>query len=152
MKSNWLKYLVVIALIVNAATLIFFWYNRLPDGENRPKSRPERVLIEELKMDEKQEAIYQTLRDQHHQAHDSLLLIIADKRQALYNQKQIANDTFLHQIGLLQEQIERVTYDHFQDVRQICTPQQQAQLDTLLGKTVQGILTPKYQKRPPKHE
>ena len=146
MNNNRLKYLVGMALIINAVTLIFFWYNRPPQG-GRPATRPGQVLLEELKLDEKQKAIYLPLRDKHHQAHDSLLQIIAAHRQVLYSQKQVANDTVLHQIGLLQEEIERITYHHFKDVRKICTPQQQAQLDILLDKTVQNILTPK-KKRP----
>jgi periplasmic protein CpxP/Spy len=146
MKNNGLKYLVAIALIINAATLIFFWYNR-PPQEGKRGLKPGRVLIEELKLDEKQQVLFQPLRDQHHQAHDSLLQIIAAQRQILYSQKQVANDTILHQIGLLQQEIERVTYDHFKEVRKICTPEQQAQLDILLGKTVQNILMPKDKKR-----
>jgi hypothetical protein len=35
------------------------------------------------------------------------------------------------------------------DVRKICTPEQQAQLDILLEKTVQNILTPKKKRRQP---
>jgi periplasmic protein CpxP/Spy len=147
MKNNGLKYLVVLALIINAATLIFFWYNRPPQEGKRGVSRPGQVLVEELKLDEKQLSLFQPLREQHHQAHDSLLQIIADQRQILYSQKLVANDTVLHQIGLLQQEIERVTYDHFKEVRKICTPEQQAQLDILLGKTVQNILTPKDKRR-----
>jgi periplasmic protein CpxP/Spy len=142
MKNNGLKYLVAIALLINAATLIFFWYNR-PPQEGRRGSKPGRVLLEELKMDEQQVAQFIPLRDQHHKSHDSLLQIIATQRQLLYSQKQAANDTILHKIGLLQEEIERVTYSHFIDVRKICTPEQQVQLDSLLGKTVQNILTSK---------
>jgi periplasmic protein CpxP/Spy len=152
MKNNWLKYLVAIALIINAATLIFFWFNRPRGGEGKPQSRPARVLIEALKMEGKQEAIFKQLREQHHQAHDSLLAGIAAQRQILYSQKQVANDTVLQQIGRLQQQIERVTFDHFKEVRKICTPEQQAQLDVLLEKTVQNILTPKDKKPPPPHE
>jgi periplasmic protein CpxP/Spy len=151
MKNNGLKYLVAIALIINAATLIFFWYNR-PHQEGNQASRPGRLLIEELKMDEKQQALFSPMRDQHHQAHDSLLALIATQRQILYPQKQAVNDTAIQKIGLLQQQIERVTYDHFMDVRKICTPEQQAQLDVLLEKTVQNILTPKDKRRPPAHE
>lgn len=151
MKNNGLKYLVGIALVINAATLIFFWYNR-PPQEGKGALRPGRVLVEELKMDAQQVAIFQPLREQHHQAHDSLLKLIATQRQVLYSQKQRANDTILHKIGLLQEEIERITYDHFKEVRKICTPEQQGQLDILLEKTVQNILTPKDKKRPPAHE
>jgi periplasmic protein CpxP/Spy len=151
MKNNGLKYLVAIALIINAATLIFFGYNR-PSEEGKRAARPGRVLIEELKMDEKQQAIFKPLREQHHQAHDSLLAGIAAQRQILYSQKQVANDTILQQIGRLQQQIERITYDHFKEVRKICTPEQQAQLDVLLEKIAQNILMPKDKKRPPPHE
>ena len=146
MKTNGLKYLVAIALIINAATLILFWFNR-PPQEGKRGLRPAQVLVEELKLDEKQQAIYQTLRDQHHQAHDSLLQIIAAQRQILYSQKQVVNDTILQKIGLLQQEIERITYAHFKDIRKICTPEQQAQLDILLEKTVQNILMPKDKRR-----
>jgi periplasmic protein CpxP/Spy len=146
MKNNWLKYLVAIALIINAATLIFFWYNRPPEGGKRPL-RAGQVLEEELKLDGKQQALFQTLREQHHQAHDSLLQIIAAQRQVLYGQKHAANDSVLTKIGLLQVEIERITYDHFKEVRKICTPEQQAKLDVLLDKTVQNILMPKDKRR-----
>lgn len=147
MKNNWLKYLVVIALLINAVTLIFFWDNHLSQGV-----KPARLLIEELKLEGKQQTIYKSLHRQHHQVHDSLLQIIAAQRQILYSPKQGTNDSVLHQIGHLQEEIERITYDHFKDVRKICTPEQQEKLDILLGKTVQNILTPKDKKRRPAHD
>ncbi len=146
MKNNGLKYLVAIALFINIATLFFFWYNRPPEDGKRPPKQGQ-ILIEELKLDEKQQALFKPLREHHHQTHDSLLQAIAAQRAILYRQKQVANDTVLQQIGLLQQQIERVTFDHFKEVRKICTAEQQAQLDILLGKTVQRILTPKEKKQ-----
>jgi periplasmic protein CpxP/Spy len=151
MKNNWLKYLVAIALIVNAATLIFFWYNR-PPQEGKRGANQGGMLVEELKLDKKQQALFQSLRVQHHQAHDSLLQLIAEERQVLYSQKQAVNDTIVNKIGLLQAEIERITYDHFKEVRKICTPEQQVQLDTLLGKTVQNILMPKKKRGKPENE
>ena len=148
MKNNGLKYVVAFALLVNAATLIFFWYNR-PERRNNPPARPEKVLVETLNLDEKQQAIFKILKEQHHASHDSLLRLIADKRQMLYRQKGGVNDSILTQIGLLHQDIERITYNHFNDVRKICTPDQQTQLDSLLLKTVQQILIPKNKKRPP---
>jgi periplasmic protein CpxP/Spy len=150
MRNNGLKYLVALALFINAATLIFFWYNRPPEeGRRGGGAKQGRLLLEELKLDEKQQAIFQPMRVQHHQAHDSLLKLMAAQRQALYSQKQGKNDTIVHKIGLLQEEIERITYDHFKEVRKICTPAQQGQLDTLLGKTVQIILNNEGRRRPP---
>ena len=148
MKNNALKYIVAVALLANAATLIFFWYNR-PERRDNPNVGPRKILEETLKLDKAQQDVFQTLKVQHHTAHDSLLQRIADKRQILYRQKEGVNDSILNQIGALQQDIERITYNHFNDVRKICTPTQQAQLDSLLVKTVQQILIPRNQKRPP---
>jgi hypothetical protein len=54
--------------------------------------------------------------------HNSLLKLVAHHRQNLYAQKNGANDSILNQIGSLQKEIERLTYEHFKEVRQICTP------------------------------
>jgi periplasmic protein CpxP/Spy len=151
MKNNVLKYMVVAALIINAAALIFFWLKR-PHGDGPPPSRPDQVLIETLNLDKNQQELYKTMRLQHHSAHDSLLKIIAAQRQVLYSQKQGANDTVFQKIGLMQQEIEQVTYDHFMAVRKICTPEQQVELDKLLANTVQSILTPKKRRGKPENE
>lgn len=146
MKNNGLKYIVVLALLANAATLIFFWFNR-PERMRNPNIGPKKILEATLNFDAAQEGIFQTLKAQHHASHDSLLGIIADKRQLLYRQKGGANDSILNQIGALNQEIERITYNHFSDVRKMCTPIQQARLDSLLEKTVHQILVPKNKKR-----
>lgn len=137
MNNNWFKILVILALLINAGTLIYF----LSSGpKDRPHRRPAQILNETLKLDTKQQETYAVLRKSHHITHDSLLKVIATQRQYLYNEKQMANDSLLTKIGLLQKEIERVTYEHFKEVRQICTPEQQVKLDTLLAKTAQNVL------------
>jgi periplasmic protein CpxP/Spy len=142
MKNNVLKYMIAIALIINAVTLIFFWLIR-PKGDDKPTSRPEHVLVETLNLDNNQQDLYKMMRLQHHSAHDSLLKIVAAQRQILYRPKQGTNDTVFQKIGLLQQEIEHITYNHFMDLRKICTPKQQAELDNLLAKTVQTVLNQK---------
>lgn len=140
MRSNILKYLVVAALLINAATLIFFWLKR---PAHKPQRRIARIIVDELKMDSKQQAIYTTQHKAHHRTHDSLLQRIAAQRRILYAQSQATNDTILQKIGALQQEIELVTHQHFIDVRNICTPEQQIILDNLLEKTFQQLLQPK---------
>lgn len=142
MKNNILKYIVIAALLVNAATLIFFW---LKHQEAMPQRRPFEVLIEELQLDSAQQKNYKLLRESHHQAHDSLLRNMAEQRKILYSQKQNVNDTITHKIGLLQKEIELLTYQHFETVRDICTPNQQIKLT----QTVQNIMKPKNKRRRP---
>ena len=148
MKNNLLKYLVIAALFVNAATLVFFWLKRSPRNDRQQKETFD-VLIQELKLDNNQQTVFKTLREQHHRSHDSLLQIITEKRQVLYAQKPVSMDSTLQAIGLLQQQIERITYQHFENVRKICTLEQQTKLDKMLIGAVQHVLMPKGDKQPP---
>lgn len=144
MKNNWLKIIVIFALLINAATLLFLgWFASKP----KPHLRPAEILKTTLKMDEKQQVLYDNLHKRHHVQHDSLLKWVAHHRQNLYAQKQQANDSILNQIGALQKEIERITYEHFKEVRQICTPEQQLQLEDLLVRIAQNVLMPQ-EKRP----
>ncbi len=148
MKNNGLKYLVIAALLVNAATLLFFWFIP-PPHPGRPQKGKGDLISKELDFSKEQQAAFTTLRKQHHRTHDSLLQIISEKRQVLYAQKIATLDSIIHDIGQLQEQIERITYQHFAKVREICTLEQQAKLDKMLAGAVQRVLMPNEGKRPP---
>ena len=148
MKNNLLKYLVIAALLVNAATLVFFWIKRSPRNDRQEKETFD-VIIHKLKLDNNQQIVFKNLRQQHHHSHDSLLQIIAEKRQVLYAQKSVSMDSTLQAIGLLQQQIELVTYQHFENLRKICTPEQQTKLDKMLVGAVQHVLMSKGDKPPP---
>ena len=141
MKNNWLKYLVVAALLINTGTLIFFWLKR-PLNDNRPP-RPLQILEKELQLDNKQLDTFEILKKQHHRSHDSLLQLMAEKRRMLYSSKSVAVDSTIQQIGAIQQEIESITYHHFEDLRKICTPEQKAKLDSLLVGAVQHLLMPK---------
>jgi hypothetical protein len=90
------------------------------------------------------------LQDQHHQEHDNLLKQIAEKRKALYAQKTNALEPFTQEIGLLHQQLELKLYQHFQEVRKICKPEQQVELDKKIVRFVHSILCPPpHGERPP---
>lgn len=150
MKNNALKYLVVAALLANTATLLFFWLKRPPRGD-RPKP-PFEILTQELQLNTEQQKAFTLLHKQHHHVHDSLLQSMAEKRKVLYTQKTSQIDSIVQQIGLIQQEIEVITYYHFEDVRKICTPEQQTKLDNILVRSVQHVLMPKGNKQPPPHK
>ena len=152
MKNNTLKFLVIAALLLNVATLLFFWLKR-PPREGRPLREAHNVLVEELNLDQTQQETFKMLREQHHRVHDSLLQLMGKKREVLYGQKSVSTDSIIQQIGFLQQEIELVTYRHFDDIRKICTPEQQSKLENILTKTVQHVLVPQGgNKRPPKKD
>ncbi len=148
MKNNGLKYIVVAALLVNVATLLFFWFTR-PPHLDRPQGEKGDLISKELNLNSDQQATFTTLKRQHHRTHDSLLQIIAEKRMVLYAQKTASLDSTIQVIGHLQEQIELMTYQHFEKVQEICTPEQQAKLDKMLAGAVQHVLMPNNEKKPP---
>lgn len=140
--------MVVAALLINAATLIFFWL-KFASTDNGHRPPPRDLLEKELQFDGKQLAAFDVLKKQHHQQHEQLLQQIAEKRKVLYAPNVVSIDSTVQQIGLLQQQIERMTLSHWEDVRKICTPEQQSKLDTLLFRAVQRILNPNSERKPP---
>src|SRR5436853_166845 len=42
-------------------------------------------------------------------------------------------DSITHLIGSTQQQIEKVTYDHFSQVRALCTDEQKKEFDAIIG-------------------
>lgn len=147
MNNNWLKYLVIAALLINTATLVFFWLKRPLNGNRPPQAL--QLLEKELQLDDKQMDAFEISKKQHHRSHDSLLQLMGEKRQMLYSLKSPSIDSTVKQIGAIQEEIELITYHHFEDVRKICTPEQQAKLDKMLLGAVQHLLMPKNRRNPP---
>ena len=148
MRNNILKYLVIAALIINAATLLFFFLTRPPHRES-PRKGGGDPITSNLKLDDAQLKTFTVLREQHHASHDSLLQLIAEKRTVLYTQKPTSLDSTIQVVGHLQEQIELMTYQHFEKVRTICTPEQQVILDKMLAGAVQHVLMQDGNKKPP---
>jgi periplasmic protein CpxP/Spy len=156
MKKNGLKYLVMIALLINAATLIFFWLHRPPPQGDRPPPRgkmQQDKLIESLNFDENQQKTFEILRGQHRQAMDSFSREIAENRKILYEKMPLNDaktaDSLMVRIGYAQQKIEAVTFQHFTEVRKICRPEQQQKLDKMLLEVASIVSKPKGEKPPP---
>jgi protein CpxP len=49
----------------------------------------------------------------------------------------------LHRIGDKQEMIDQKIYNHFQGLRQVCTPEQLPRYDSVIQKVLVGMINPK---------
>lgn len=135
MTDNRLKWLVFAALLLNAAAFAFFWFDR-----PKPPRPPHEIIVDALGMDAAQQAAYTLMHRAHRRTTDSLLQNIASIRKQLYSRSApAAPDSLFRAIGQMQAQIEAVTFQHFEDVRGICRPEQQGKLDELLLETVQRV-------------
>jgi periplasmic protein CpxP/Spy len=131
MNRNWLKYIVVCALLLNVATLCFLLFNK-----QKPPKLPLEVLIEALDLDKEQSAKMTVLKNNHSAERSNLRDEISKNRRLLYKdfttttpaQIDSANAT----IARLYQQIEDLNFQHFKDIRALCRPEQQVEFDNLL--------------------
>jgi RNA processing factor Prp31 len=150
MNSSVLKYLAVFVLLINGVSLVFFLMNRPPDKPENMHQKPAEIVSQALYFNPEQQLAYKKLSQQHHQVHDNLLKQIEEKRKVLYAQNTNTIEAITQEIGALHQQVESTMYQHFQEVRKICKPEQQVELDKRVVQFVQRILCPPpHGERPP---
>lgn len=140
--NRWLKILVIALLIANTATLSLLWIGR-PGKMQDHRNSPDRVLVKELDFTAEQEAKYLALVEEHRRTVDELRKNIAREKENMFlllKQNNI-NDSLKREAAgkpaSYMAEIDFVTLSHFQQVRQLCTPEQQAKFDDLLQRISQ---------------
>jgi Spy/CpxP family protein refolding chaperone len=150
-RQKWLLLLVAILLITNIITLSIFWSTKRPDEQHRneqnqnPGDRQRRMgqfMVNELKLDKEQEAVYWKLRDtlvnQQRPVMDSIR--VTKQRFFALLQDPSPSDAVLKanmdEIGELQKKLDLITFQHFQQVRALCKPEQVLKMDTVVKEIV----------------
>jgi periplasmic protein CpxP/Spy len=116
----------------------------LPPGRHPPPAH--RLLLErELAFDEKQQATYRTQREAHFEQTGAIRQEVQALRQQLYEQlKETQLDekriqTLTDQIGEKTAEMDRITFRHLREVRQLCTSAQQARFDQVIDRVIDQI-------------
>jgi hypothetical protein len=132
MNRNGLKYVVGIALLVNALTLGFLLFRK----PHRPPV-PEDILVKALKFDVVQQEKFETLRAQdrglRHQFSEQLKTVRIKQYQNLSTNA----DSTTVAIGRIYAALERNNVHHLTEVRKLCRPEQQVLFDKLLIEMVE---------------
>ncbi|MFM9839818.1 MAG: hypothetical protein ACKVOQ_16250 [Cyclobacteriaceae bacterium] len=131
----------VIALLVMNLALIGFLFLRKPPlpPEGRPpiaKEGPKNKIIEQLHFDAEQVIQYQKLIDEHKSSIKILRDDIRDTKSQLYqtlNEEGVRNDSLIIKLGDLQKNIETTHYNHFQEIKKLCKPDQLEYFNALTG-------------------
>ncbi|MFY7910173.1 MAG: Spy/CpxP family protein refolding chaperone [Emticicia sp.] len=140
-KILWVAVGVLLLLNVGLLVWISFFSNSLP-------AQPKRLFLEtELKFDEKQTETYRTLRHEHAQQMRSLRERVKEMKEAYYADldKSISDDslrTRANQIESKMAEADVITFKHFQQVRQMCTPAQQRHFDEVILDLIRSIERP----------
>jgi len=136
-KPVFLKWLVIVLLLINAATLAYLYI-----GDKKKPAPPKRgrdFIEKELELNAQQKV-----------QHDSLHKIFSDKQQAIFSRIKVLKDSlyfnsnanndstlvnyYTQKIGAELTTLETESFYHFKKVRGICTPEQQIKLDTIISR------------------
>lgn len=151
-RQRWLTVLVVILLLTNIITLSFIWFKEKPNKPQNNTSREKRMgqfMVNELKLDKDQEALYWKMRDtllsQQRGVMDSMRTAKRNFFNLLKEPSSLATDSLLtvrgQEINVLQRKLDLITFQHFQRVRSLCTPEQLQKFDTVIAEIVNRMTT-----------
>ena len=138
-KNKLLTGLVILLLIANIATLVFFWMG-MKKREPHPgkQGSPSAYLIEKLSFNKDQQTQYEALVKQHREQVKQLHEQTKAVKDSFFDllQSTIVNDSLqnhlANEIAALNKQTDLITFNHFKEVRKICTPDQQKEFDKIL--------------------
>ena len=145
-KNTILTWAVVILIIANIIVIILFWLGH--QRQQRPHQTPADFLTKELGLDAKQQAQLHVLANQHHLESEKIRENIKQARDHFFelmkqtNVQASVRDSAASTIALNLKNLELLTYDHFQHVRMLCTPDQQKTFDRIIEKVVKMIAGP----------
>ena len=124
-KTRFLTIAVIALVLLNLATIAFFTLKRPP----RPMPEgPKKVIIERLHFDALQVAAYDNLIVQHQQDIKAKEDEMGVKKKALFEQLRSDDlskkDSIIAAIGLAQQQIETIHFQHFSELKKLCKGEQ----------------------------
>lgn len=143
LKNNrWLSIITIVFLVANIITLVLLWQQNKPirnDRRNMPRdAQVFEFLSKELALDSLQKETYRKLRDDHQAIQRLLQDSIRKGKDAFFSliQQRDVPDSLLQErskkIAEFEQQMDLITFRHFQQVRAFCNPLQQEKFDTLI--------------------
>jgi len=139
----------VVLLILNIGLTIFLFTGKGEQERKRPHHPgPRNEIITQLNLDEKQVAAYDALIKEHrsniHAYDGQMMHLKKELYTGLASDMQLdEQDSLLQAISVIQLQIEQVHYVHFQAIRALCRPDQQANFDELANRLAALFAPPK---------
>lgn len=154
-KEKLLTISVVILLLLNLGTLCFLFLSGPPPRFLHNKHQPvDKLIVSELNLTEVQEAQFEKMRHEHHEAMVALdeenRHLVKQYFDLIYatNSDTLLKDSFETQISVIQVKKAAITFEHFEQLKMICTIEQKTRFETLLPKLIFMLTTPPQGARP----
>jgi hypothetical protein len=149
METKALKYWKIFAfiLIVLNIALIIFLLLGPPPGRHlgqKEDSAPGSYLVEKLKFNAQQETAFDKLKKAHHEKIMELKEEGNKLRKSFFDgltsdSINISKDSIANKIAENQKQIELVTYNHFEEVKKICTSEQKITFNDIIVEVIERL-------------
>ena len=147
-KNKLLTWLVILLLIANAATIAMFWLGK-PKRPPAPQGTAIDFLIKELNLDAKQQEQFKKLAGEHRETAEKIREQVKEAKDSLFDlvkdpvTPDSVKETRVALVGKRLEQIDLLTLNHFQQVRQLCNPEQQKKFDKIIQQVLRMMAGPK---------
>ena len=159
-NNRWFTIVILLLLTANIATLTILWMNHKGGGrgDNKPPPPQGQVfefITNELKLDSSQQAAYSKLREEHQAGQKAIQDSMRKAKDAFFALlQQPGTDEATVQAAAkkasdAQQQMEMLTFRHFQKVRAICNPEQQKKFDTIIQDVLRRMAPARRQGPPP---
>lgn len=145
-KNKFLAWVIIILIVLNVVTLGALWLQKsrgpvheYPGRMPEDKKGPGKFLEQELDLNEEQSKKFAELREQHRTTADGLLKEMRDAREELFEQVKSDNpdmakvEELENTIGQKTTELEKATFEHFKQLRAICTDEQKVKFDEVIG-------------------
>ena len=158
-NNRWFTIVILLLLTANIATLTILWMNHKGGDRRDNKPPPQGQVFEfitnELKLDSSQQAAYSKLREEHQAGQKAIQDSMRKAKDAFFALlQQPGTDEATVQAAAkkasdAQQQMEMLTFRHFQKVRAICNPEQQKKFDTIIQDVLRRMAPARRQGPPP---
>jgi protein CpxP len=144
-QSKFLKVVIIILLVINIGTLAIMWLQRPhPAGS---KGEIAEYLTRELNFNETQKRQFEDLRNEHHDAMETVLMKDRKMHDAYFDMLQSPGDSanisaMADSLAANRKQIELITFNHFKKVREICDEQQKKKFDDVINNALRMMARP----------
>jgi protein CpxP len=153
-KVKILSILVVLLICINLATLAGVWMMRPPNPHGFGAMSPKEFIITKLEFTDEQAEAFELLRKSHFDTIQKLREQIRSEKEEMYaglktKGNEAAAYDHLAKVIACEEQAEKITFEHFRQVRELCNDQQKQHFDAIINQVIKmvGLQAP-----PPPHE
>tara|TARA_R110002124_G_C8770177_1_gene499861 strand:+ start:132 stop:644 length:513 start_codon:yes stop_codon:yes gene_type:complete len=162
-ETKFLKIAVIVLILLNIGLMSNQWL--MVKNQGAKEIRPHNPLTKEMNLSEEQEKSFHNLRMEHEERIEELKIEIAETRREFFRLLKEENSknskeyqATKKKLGELQEQEMDFLFQHFKEVREICSSEEQKEkFDLIIGRSIprpnvgplRGQHRPPHENRPP---